>query len=121
MLYCSIYAAKFTSDHPMEYKLAAYRYFINRMHTLPISEQNKQREINLILQTAEKNDFPRNFVTKLNKNIIHKMHHKQYNKSETQQTKTWIILTYCSPLVRNTSNVSTHRPSNRTSGHKYSV
>jgi len=34
---------KYLSNHPMEHKLAAYRYHINRMFSLPLT---KEREIN---------------------------------------------------------------------------
>jgi hypothetical protein len=32
----------FTSNHPLEQKLTAYTFYINRMITLPITEQAKQ-------------------------------------------------------------------------------
>jgi hypothetical protein len=31
----------FSSNHPMEHKMAAYRYLINRMKTLPLSMTQK--------------------------------------------------------------------------------
>lgn len=31
----------FISNHPMQHKLAAYRYHIHRTHTLPLLKQNK--------------------------------------------------------------------------------
>ena len=47
----------FTSNHPLEHKLAAYGYYINRMITLPIMEQAKQQEWNSILTVAKNNGF----------------------------------------------------------------
>jgi hypothetical protein len=34
----------FSSNHPYEYKLAAFNYYINRILTLPITKQSKQQE-----------------------------------------------------------------------------
>jgi ribosome-associated translation inhibitor RaiA len=34
----------FTSNHPLQHKLAAYHFYINRMHSLPITTQAKQQE-----------------------------------------------------------------------------
>jgi len=36
----------FISKHPTQHKLAAYRYHIQRTHTLPLLEQNKHSEMN---------------------------------------------------------------------------
>jgi hypothetical protein len=38
----------FTSKHPLEYKLAAYNFCINRMLSSPITEQIRQQEWNII-------------------------------------------------------------------------
>jgi len=48
----------FTSNHPLEHKPAAYTFYINRMITLPITEQAKQQEWNTVLTIAENNGFP---------------------------------------------------------------
>jgi hypothetical protein len=34
----------FTSNHPLEYKLAAYNFYTNRMLSTPITEQARQQE-----------------------------------------------------------------------------
>jgi hypothetical protein len=47
----------FTSNYPLEQKLAAYTSCVNRMITLPITEQAKQQEWNTVLTTAENNGF----------------------------------------------------------------
>jgi hypothetical protein len=48
----------FTSNHPLEQKFTDYTFYINRMITLPITEQAKQQEWNTVLTIAEKNGFP---------------------------------------------------------------
>jgi len=39
----------FTSNHPLEHKLAEYIFYIGRMITLPITEQEKHQEWNIFL------------------------------------------------------------------------
>jgi len=59
-----------TSNHPLEHKLAAYIFYINRMITLPIMEQTKQQEWNIILTVAKYNGFPLQIIHKLKNKII---------------------------------------------------
>jgi len=39
-------------------KLAAYNFYLNRMITLPNTEQTKQQELNIILTVAKNYGFP---------------------------------------------------------------
>jgi hypothetical protein len=34
----------YNSDHPVQHKLAAYRFLINRVHQLPLSQENKKNK-----------------------------------------------------------------------------
>ena len=34
----------FLSNHPTEYKIAAYQYHINRMQSLPLTKERQQTE-----------------------------------------------------------------------------
>jgi len=47
----------FTSNHPLEHKLAAYSFSINKIITLPITRQAKQQEWNIILIVGKDNGF----------------------------------------------------------------
>jgi len=47
----------FTSNHPYDHKLAAFNYYINRMITMPITEQTVTQEWNKILTMAHNNGF----------------------------------------------------------------
>jgi len=42
----------YISNHPMEHKLAAYQYCINRMITLPLNEENRNKEWKIIPNIA---------------------------------------------------------------------
>jgi len=47
----------FTSNHPLEHKLAAYNFSINKIITLTITRQAKQQEWNIILIVGKDNGF----------------------------------------------------------------
>ena len=70
----------FTSNHPLEHKLAAYNFYTNRMIELPIMEQVKQQEWKIILTVAKSNGFPLQ--------IIHKLRYKIILKTKTSHTRT---------------------------------
>jgi hypothetical protein len=46
------------STLPMEHKLVAYRYYLTRMNSLPLSKLHKQKEWNTIQYIAKTNNFP---------------------------------------------------------------
>jgi hypothetical protein len=48
----------FTSNHPLEHKLAAYRFYINRMLFTLITDQTRQKEWDTICTTAKNTGFP---------------------------------------------------------------
>ena len=47
----------FTTNHPLEHKLAAYKFSVNRMITMPITRHEKQQERNIILIVAKDSGF----------------------------------------------------------------
>jgi len=59
-IYLSIYRKATNTDttiyyqlnHPYEHKIAAFRYYINRMTTLPITEKSKTDEWNTTMKTC---------------------------------------------------------------------
>jgi hypothetical protein len=42
----------YISNHPMEHKLAAYRYYINRMNAFPLKEENRNKEYAILPATT---------------------------------------------------------------------
>jgi hypothetical protein len=54
----------FTINNQLEHKPAAYNFYINRMKTLPITQQTKQPEWNTILTVAKNNGFPLQIICK---------------------------------------------------------
>jgi hypothetical protein len=97
-----------TSNHPQDHKNAAYRYYINRMITLPNTKKAKSQERQYILNTARQNGFPSHTITNIEKKIIAK--HGEDKEStiidtERQSQKKWITFTYHSPLIRKITNL----------------
>jgi len=48
-LTCTNTTIQFSSNHPYENKIAAFRYYIHQMITFPITEKSKEEEWNTIL------------------------------------------------------------------------
>ena len=59
----------FTSTHPIEHKLAAYRYHITRMLSLPLKTTQQKREWETILHIAQQNGFLPAMIHKLRHQI----------------------------------------------------
>jgi len=78
---------QFTSNHPQEYKLAAFTYYINRMLTLPITEQAREKEWNKILTIAQNNGFPKHTIYNLEKKLVSKQNKRPILQEEQQTTQ----------------------------------
>ena len=74
----------FLSNHPIEQKLAAFRFHITRMHSLPLNPDKKQTEWEIMQSVAKNNNFPQHLLLKLNRQILHKVNN---NKKLTRLTK----------------------------------
>ena len=59
------------SNHPQEHRNAAYRFYINRLSTLPITQTEKDKEWNVILNRAHNNGFSTEDINKLKKAYCH--------------------------------------------------
>jgi len=94
---------QFSSNHPLEHKLAAFSFYINRMLTLPITKRAKQQEWKIILAIAQNNGFPLQIIHKLKKKLMAK---KQ--KLPTTTTKKWLTFSYHSPLLCKITNLFKH-------------
>jgi hypothetical protein len=92
----------FFSNHPMEQKMAAFRFHITRMHTLPLDPDKKQEEWKTIKLIAKNNHFPQHLLQKRNQQIQHKASQKQTGKKDH---KIWATFAYHSPKIRKTTNL----------------
>ena len=55
--------------------MAAFRYHISRMYSLPLTRGKKQKEWELIQLIARNNNVPQSLLQKLNQQIQHKTGH----------------------------------------------
>lgn len=51
-----------SSCHPFQHKLAAYRSFIHRLMSVPLSQDNYNKELSVIYYIAESNGYNRNMI-----------------------------------------------------------
>jgi hypothetical protein len=62
----------FHSNHPIEHKIAALRFHISRMQSLPLNKEKKQKEWDIIQTIANNNNFPKNLLHKLRRQMQQK-------------------------------------------------
>jgi hypothetical protein len=94
----------FTSNHPLERKLATYNFYINRMLSMPITIQARQQEWDTICTIARKNGFPLRIIHNLRITKIRKTD----NNSTNTPKKIWVTFTYNSPLVHKVTHLFKH-------------
>ena len=93
----------FLLNHPVEHKLAPCRYYITRMHSLPLTPEWKQTEWTLIQLIAQNNNLPRKIILNLNQKIKHKK--SSQDEKYGDKNKIWTTFTYYSPKIRKITNV----------------
>jgi hypothetical protein len=94
----------FHSSHHLEHKQAAYRFFINRMLSLPLNEVQRHKEWISIKQTARNNNIPIHLLTNLRFNIQKNLNQSHLPTTSIQDTK-WATFTHSSPHVRKITNL----------------
>ena len=92
----------YLTNHPFKQKIATFRYYIQRMLTLPISQIGINKEWAIICAMAKSNDFPEGIIHNLRKKLTLK---KQALESiATESNKKWVPFTYFGPAVRRITN-----------------
>jgi len=90
-----------TSNHPMEQKTAAFRYYVNRLISLPLTQIEKSKEWNNILNMAKNNGFSAEQITKIKKQISQ----KSKVHTHTNRTKTWATFTHYGGFMKGNTNI----------------
>jgi hypothetical protein len=62
----------FNSNRPLEHKISALLYYINRLTTMPIIESSKQREWETIIAIARSSNFPTSIMHGLKTKLINR-------------------------------------------------
>jgi hypothetical protein len=96
----------YKSNHPLQHKLAAYRFMLNRLHSLPLSQDQKNQEMNTITQIAKQNGYRITLIIRLNNQIRNKINRSKNNTlKQNTNNKKWITFDYNSPLIRKVTNI----------------
>jgi hypothetical protein len=86
----------YTSNHPIEHKLAAHRSYINRINNLPLSKENQKKEWQTILTIAHNNSFPANKITELRNKMEHSQNCQETITHSERKKDKWTTFTYYS-------------------------
>jgi len=97
----------FFSSHHIEHKVAPYRYYITRTHSLPLTPERKQKEWTVLQYIAQSANFPHAIIHKLNSHLQQKRNYER-NNNTARDIKTWTTFTYYSPLIRKITNLFKH-------------
>jgi len=81
--------------------MAAFRFHITRMHSVPLNPDKKQTEWEIIQSIAKNNNFPQHLLLKLSRQILHKVNNKKTNKNDK---KIWTF-TFHRPKFRKINNL----------------
>ena len=95
----------YLSNHPIEHKLAAYRYHINRMLTLPLTKERRTHEWKTIQNVAHNNNFPNKLIIKLKQQIQRNTTRQKSDRKENVNNTKWATFTYYSHKVRKITNL----------------
>jgi hypothetical protein len=79
------------SCHPIEQKLAAIRYFVNRIHTYDLDHTQKQKEINTVKDIIGNNKYNESTLLKVQKKREQRMISDEQKQNQNQK---WIKFTY---------------------------
>jgi hypothetical protein len=91
-------------NHPLKHKISAYRFMLNRLHQLPLSQKQKHQEKNTIIQIAKHNGYPISIIERLNKQIINK-NNKTSNTQTQHNNQKWVTFEYHNPIIRKVTNI----------------
>jgi hypothetical protein len=91
----------YTSNRPVEHKLAAFRFMVDRLNNLPLTPEAHQQEKNIIRHMAINNGYPVRLIDKLQHKTITDGDH---TTQKDQQIQKWVIFRYHSPLIRKVTN-----------------
>lgn len=94
------------SFHPIQHKLAAYNSMIHRALSLPLSEEELQKELCTIENIAQSNKFCKQtikkLITKKQKRLAFQLIYPKINDQENNQK--YASLSYCGTLSENIAN-----------------
>jgi hypothetical protein len=101
-------AINFLSNDPLEHKLAAYRFLIRKMFTLPLNKE-RQEEWKNTQQIARNNNLPSYQLFRLKQRIQQRATQPQPPPPATTDTNThWATFKYTSAQIKKITNLFKH-------------
>jgi hypothetical protein len=95
---------RFSPNHFMEQELAAYRFLIIMMYSLPLKNENKHKEKKTPLLIAKTNGIPYSIISKLNTQITQEISLTPSYNSTLSNPEKWVTFTYYNPMIRKITN-----------------
>jgi len=94
-------------NHPSEHELVAYRYYIERMFSIPLNNDRLHSGWQTILHITKNNKFPTTLLHKLKHQIQHRIKHTTPPTSTENNTK-WATFTFTFPHIRKITDLFNH-------------
>ena len=94
----------YNSNHPTQHKLTTYRFIFNILYQLPLTQEQQQKEKNIIYQIAKNNGYSIQMIEHLNRRIQNKTNKTKCN-SQTKQKQKWAIFEYHNPVIQRITNI----------------
>jgi hypothetical protein len=82
----------FLSNHPLQQKTAACRFYVQKAYMLPLTQQDRWSELSTIMEVAQNNGFPAHMIQWLHEHITSNRKTYTKNTSTTHNSK-WITFT----------------------------
>jgi hypothetical protein len=79
------------SCHPLEQKMAAIRYFMNRFHTYNLDHPQKQKEIDIMKKIIRNNKYNTSLLNKICNNTKQKQRQRHEQENQNQR---WVKFTH---------------------------
>jgi hypothetical protein len=98
----------YTSNHPNEHKTSAYRYYLSRLHSLPLNSEHKHTKWQTRQTIAKSNGFPMKHISRINQHIQRNKNKPSLNTTPTHSRTIRTNFTYFSPTIRTITNIFKH-------------
>ena len=93
------------SLHPLNHKMAAYNAMIHRAFTIPISNENLKKELNIIKHIATNNGFNLRTIDRLVSKKLKKLALNQVYSEKEASTNSYKTLTYYGSVSERIANI----------------
>jgi hypothetical protein len=93
------------SCHLGEHKMATFKNWLHRMYRLPLSKENREKELNTIIGIVENNGYNGQQIIKLDNTVKAK---KPLNK-DSKEGKKWVTFTYTGNYIHSITKLFKHK------------